>query len=383
MSNKKLFLVFLVIVIFSCTQKPVGQETFQEITLIEETEEPPVVYSLTLSAVGDNLFHETILRTSLVNGVYDFSPIYTEIRDLVRSADLAFINQETVMAGEEFGYSGYPLFNTPQSLAQTLVDTGFSIINQANNHSMDMGRAGLYATLDLWETIDGVTVLGTRKSGASYSLITRNNITLGFLSYTYGLNGIPLPRGEPNLVSVINRTRMAEELKELRPLCDFLIVSMHWGEEYLMEPDSYQTGLARFLAEHNVDLIIGHHPHVLQKVELLPRPDGKQTLCFYSLGNFASNQREKERVLGGMMAVTFVKEEDNHYISDYGLIPVVCHFEPGFANTKVYPFYSYSEELLEKHHLQRFGTIDYDFIYSVLWNLNTRLYIYNPFIRKY
>jgi len=389
MKNKILVLIPLAIFLFSCSfprsPKPLITESDTQ-EIFAEQEEKPVLYNLSLIAAGDNLFHETIIRAYLQDGLYDFSPIYSEIKSLIENADLAFINQETVMAGEAFGYSGYPLFNTPQSLAKTLADTGFGIINQANNHAMDMGRAGLYATLDLWDTIDGITVLGARKTGESYSIIKKNNITLGFLSYTYGLNGIPLPAGEPNLVSLINRTRMAREIEALRPLCDFLIVSVHWGEEYLMEPDSFQTGLALFLAEHNVDLIIGHHPHVLQGVETLDRPDGKKTLCFYSLGNFVSNQREKERILGALMMVNFTKESsssgDELSISNFGLIPVVCHIAQNYTSTTVYPLYSYTEELLEKHHLQRHGTIDFDFFYSVLRNLMTKIIMYNPFLSR-
>lgn len=344
-------------------------------------------FEVTLLAAGDNLFHETIIDTHRQrDGSYDFSPIYSEIKNLVQSADIAFVNQETVMGGTEFGYQGYPAFNTPQSLAKTLTDTGFTIINQANNHAMDMGAAALYNTLDLWDTFKEITVLGARRSGENAALITKNNITLGFLSYTYGLNGQPLPRDNPNAVSLINRQTMTQEINALRPLCDFLIVSMHWGEEYLLiEPDAYQKDLAKFLAEHNVDLIIGHHPHVLQKVETLPRPDGKQTLCFYSLGNFVSNQREKARVLGGIMLVTFTKETDGAEkwqltISNSGLLPVVTHFEAGYVNTKVYPLYSYTENLLKKHLLHiRDREMDFGYFNDISYKLQTKLILHDPF----
>jgi poly-gamma-glutamate synthesis protein (capsule biosynthesis protein) len=368
-----LFFIFLV----SCGNRAVTPDTSE--TINEEIEEKPQRYNLTLIAAGDNLFHETIINAHKQDG-YDFAPIYTEIKNIVKNADLAFINQENVMAGESYGYSGYPAFNTPQSLAVTIADTGFDIVNLANNHAMDMGRAGLYATLDLLDGISGITVIGARKTGESHKIMTKNNITIGFLSYTYGLNGFSLPSGELNLVSLINRNKMTQEISVLRPLCDFLVVSLHWGEEYQMEAGKEQISLAEFLAGHNVDLIIGHHPHVLQPAASLDRPDGKKTLCFYSLGNFVSNQREKERILGGIMLATFTKEGGNLYISNSGLIPVVCHFEQGYVNTKVYPLYSYSQELLEKHSLRRFdSSIDFDFFKSVLLNIGTKMIMYNPF----
>ncbi len=371
-----IFIFFL----FSCTNSKPLQTAKSDTELL--TENIPR-YNLTLLAASDNLFHITIINTHKQGDIYDFSPIYFEIKDLAENADLAFINQETVMAGEAFGYSGYPLFNTPQSLAAALTDTGFDIINIANNHTMDMGEKGLIATLDFLETVPEITVIGARKAGESKRIITKNNITLGFLSYTYGLNGHTLPKNNQNLVSIINKDKMAEEIAALRPLCDFLIVSMHWGDEYLLiEPAESQIELAGFLAEQNVDLIIGHHPHVLQRVEILPRPDNKETLCFYSLGNFVSNQIRKERVLGGVMLATFTKEGGNLYISDSGMIPVVCHFEQSYKNTKVYPLYSYTEELLAKHLLKsRDKSMDFDFFNSILNQLGTKLIMKNPFLK--
>jgi len=384
--NKKIIVLFLIaLLFFSCSYLrsiTPFEDVIENIPEKSNEPEPPIRYTLSFVAAGDNLFHETIFNNSIENGVYNFAPIYAPVKEIVENADLAFINQETVMAGASFGYQGYPTFNTPQSLARTLAQTGFDIVNQANNHAMDMGRAGLYATLDLWNTIEGITVIGARKSGESMRIIKMNNITLGFLSYTYGLNGLSLPSDNPNLVSLINRNTMTREIEALRPLCDFLIVSMHWGEEYmLIEPSAAQISFAQLLAQLNVDLIIGHHPHVLQRFEKLPRADGKETFCFYSIGNFVSNQREKERILGAMIALTFVKEDDQLYISDSGLIPVVCHFETGYRNTTVYPFYLYTEDLLKKHILVNFdretsfGSFNY-----ILNRMNTKIIMRNPFV---
>jgi poly-gamma-glutamate synthesis protein (capsule biosynthesis protein) len=355
-------------------------------TLTYKEPPPPEKHILTFIGAGDNLFHMGIINNAYENGRHNFDPIYSEIKSLIQGADVAFINQETVMAGTRFGYSGFPLFNSPQSLARTLADTGFTVVNIANNHTMDMGRSGLHATLDLFDTMPEITVIGARKSEESHRIITKNNITIGFLSYTCSLNGAVLPADEPNLVSIIDRRKMSEEINALRSLCDFLLVSMHWGEEYrLIEPDSFQKNLAVFLAEHNVDVIIGHHPHVLQRVERLPRPDGKETLCFYSLGNFVSQQRMKERVLGGLMFVTFVKDESKapdaqFYIYNSGMIPVVCHFEQGLLNTRAYPLYLYTEELLEKHIIRRTDSaMNFDFFFSILNELETEIIMHNPF----
>jgi poly-gamma-glutamate synthesis protein (capsule biosynthesis protein) len=376
--KSKFLLILISFLLFSCNPKlPVETEEEAQV----EQEEKPEKYSLTLIATGDNLFHITLINNALEKGEYNFSPVYSQIESLIKNADLSFINQETVMAGERYGYSGFPQFNTPQSLAKTLTDTGFDIFNVATNHSMDMGRNGLIATLDLLDTMEDITVIGARKSGENHRIIEKNNITFGFLSYTYGLNGYALPADNPNLVSLINTDKMTREINALRPLCDFLVVSMHWGEEYqLIEPNSYQKRLAVFLAEQNVDLIIGHHPHVLQRVETLLRSDGGKTLCFYSLGNFVSNQREKERILGGIMLAVFTKEGNELSITKSGLIPVICHFEPGYRNTKVYPIYNYTEELLKKHLIRQWDIeTNFNFFHSVLRKLETKIIMYNPF----
>lgn len=379
MKNSLIFLAASIFYIFSCQSLPIPSEKDKP---ENETSNTVQNDTLTLIAAGDNLFHETVLISSLTDGVYDFSPIYTEIKSIAQNADIAFINQETVMAGERFGYSGYPAFNTPQSLARNLVDAGFDIFNLANNHAMDKGASGLYATLDFLDTLE-ITVIGARRSGDSARIVTKNNIKLGLLSYTFSLNGIPLPRDNPNLVSMIDRNKMEQEINALRPLCDFLIVSMHWGDEYQLEPNREQTSLATFLAEHNVDLIIGHHPHVLQKTETITLPDGRKTLCFYSLGNFASHQRERERIIGGIAVITFTRDASSGAlsISDHGMIPVICHFDRNLRNTKIYPLYSYTEELLENHALKNSGAgLTMNFFYSVTNRLNTRIIMHNPFI---
>ena len=342
-------------------------------------------YTLNFLAAGDNLLHDSVYRSQMVDGYFDFSTLYTEVKSIIERADVAFVNQETVMAGASYGYSGYPLFNVPQSLAGVLADTGFDVINLANNHAMDMGRNGLYATLDFLDTIEELTVIGARKQGESARIVTKNNITLGFLGYAHSLNGIALPADNPNLVSMINRTRMEQEITALRPLCDFLIVSVHWGDEYTLQPVRSQVDLAYFLASLNVDLIIGHHPHVLQRIETITLENGRQTLCYYSLGNFISHQRERERVVGGLAAVVFSKTESNVNpaqlsIFSHGMIPVITHYDRNFRNTKSYPLYLYTDVLIQNHGLRSTDSgFTMNFINTVLERLNTNIIMRNPF----
>jgi poly-gamma-glutamate synthesis protein (capsule biosynthesis protein) len=177
----------------------------------------------------------------------------------------------------------------------------------------------------------------------------KHNITIGFLSYTYGTNGIPVPQDKPWLVSLIDTEIMAGEIDALRPLCDFLVVSMHWGNEYEHKYNDRQKNQALFLADHGVDLVIGHHPHVIQGFEYLPRPGGKTMLCFYSLGNFISAQTRSPTLLGGLMYVCLRKDNAGLTVSQAGITPTVTHYENNFTGFRVYPLFNYTDELAEKH----------------------------------
>jgi poly-gamma-glutamate synthesis protein (capsule biosynthesis protein) len=340
-----------------------AQEPAAELVAELVPEEPPVPEpaaepaakpdEFTIVAVGDNLYHETVMKLFLNDSSFDFAPYYQFIQPLAETADIAFVNQETILGGKEFGFSGYPSFNTPQEAGVALIGAGFDVINQASNHTLDKGVRPVLATMDFWDQRPEVNYLGIFRSqemrDTKQVIIEQNNIKVGFLSYTYGLNGLSLPADRPYLVALIDTKVMAKEIDALRPLCDYLVVSMHWGVEYEFQQNERQETLARFLADHNVDLVIGHHPHVLQPVTVLPRADGGQTYCFYSLGNFISSQMENYAMLGGMMYLKVQRTDDGLSVVESGVIPVVTHFEAGSTNFRIYPLYEYTDELAAKH----------------------------------
>jgi poly-gamma-glutamate synthesis protein (capsule biosynthesis protein) len=307
---------------------------------------------LVLIAVGDNLYHDVLMKAFIADNRFDFATYYAPVRSLVESADVAFVNQETVMGGKAFGFTGYPAFNAPQELGEALARVGFDVVNHATNHAMDKGARAILATIDFWDSHPETSYLGVFRSqsirDSKTVIIERNHIKVGFLSYTYGLNGIPLPTDMPYLVSLIDTERMAREIAALRPRCDYLVVSMHWGEEYQFNYNARQKALSEFLAARNVDLIIGHHPHVLQPVASLPRADGGITHCFYSLGNFISAQIPNYTLLGGMMYLRIRKDSAGVEVVESGVIPLVTHFERGFTKFSVYPLYEYTDELAVK-----------------------------------
>ena len=355
MKNLKSALLLLLIAgLFSCAGRVPVKEAEQ---LPFPSIEIPGDDFLTIVAVGDNLYHSAMIHEGEEG---DYENAYSEIRQMVKAADIAFINQETLLAGADFGFSGYPRFNTPQELGRAIYLTGFNVINHATNHIMDKGEKAVFATLDFWDTIPGTRILGVHRNEEQRRLpvlIQKNNITVGFLSYTYGTNGIPLPKDKPFLVSLADKETMAKEIDALRPLCEFLVVSMHWGEEYRYNYNNTQKDLAVFLAEHGVDLVLGHHPHVIQPIEYIARADGKTMLCYYSLGNFISGQTRPQTVMGAMAYIKLAKNYRGNagsvFIAEAGSIPLVIHYEKNFTEFKVYPLFSYTEEMAAKHMLNQ------------------------------
>jgi poly-gamma-glutamate synthesis protein (capsule biosynthesis protein) len=312
----------------------------------------PPVNRVTLCAVGDNLIHIEIINDSRTeNGGFDFSPLYTYIKPQIKNADIAFINMETISAGVEFGISGYPKFNAPIELGDAVLDVGFNVINQATNHSLDKGEAALRKMLAFWESKKTICIgaFSSEKKRSTPVIIEKNNITFGFLSYTYGTNNEALPDNSPYLVSLIDTKVMKREIAALRPLCDYLVVSMHWGEEYRTIPNVSQEKLAQFLAEQNVDLVLGHHPHVLEEVRLIKRPDNSYMPVYFSLGNFISAQKNPETMLGGMAHVIIEKNETSTRTVLYELIPLVTHYEKNDKGFRVIPLADYTEELAVRH----------------------------------
>jgi poly-gamma-glutamate synthesis protein (capsule biosynthesis protein) len=316
------------------------------------TPPPPPADFLSIVAVGDMLYDDIYFPVLLKDGVYDFTCIFDAIKPYTQPADIAFANQETVFVEKNF--SGYPAFGGPTAEGDALIDAGFDVVNHATNHALDRGERGLRYTMAYWDAHPEVQYLGvfpTEERSRRPVIINKNNISVGFLAYTYGLNGIPLPTGAEYIVSLIDKKKMAAAIDELRPQVDVLAVSMHWGNEYETTPSKEQKALALFLAEHNVDLIIGHHPHVLQPVERLPRKDGGETLCFYSLGNFTSLQVFPRGyvLLGGLMYVKYQKDDAGLKVDESGVVPVVNFFSEADRVFTTYPLQDYTQELADRH----------------------------------
>lgn len=270
----------------------------------------PIVKRAKLVAIGDILLHQPVYKDAATpEGTYDFSPMFTQVKPLLESADIAVANQETMIGGKELGLSSYPLFNSPFEIGDALKDAGIDIVTLANNHTMDKGEQAIQNALSYWNQIQ-MPYTGAFQSfedREEIRLLTKNDITFSFLAYSYGTNGMPVPEDKPYLINLIDLPLIQQDVRKAKELSDVVVVSMHWGNEYESLPSTSQLELARELSTMGVDIIIGHHPHVLQPMDWIERPDGSKTFVMYSLGNFLSGQIGLERRIGGIGGIEVTK----------------------------------------------------------------------------
>ena len=276
-------------------RKPTVNENQNNITENDEKEEKkPEEYHLRLGMIGDALYHPGCFKDGLQSdGTYNFDKQLVDILPLVKTYDLAYYNQETILGGKEFVLSGYPNFNSPQEVGDAFVKAGFNLVSLANNHSLDKGQKAILKSVEYWRGQTGVMTAGSYDSledKARSHIGEKNGITYAFFAYTYGTNGIPVPKGKEYLVNVFEEEKVKSDIQSVREQVDVVLVSMHWGTEYVHTPSAEQRKQAQFLTELGVDVIIGSHPHVIQPIEHI----GK-TVVIYSLGNFISAQDELKK----------------------------------------------------------------------------------------
>lgn len=262
---------------------------------------------------GDNVIHQEIMDYADRNegGKYDF--LYEPFAKEIKSADIATFGAETVLVDKESAISGYPSFGSPLGVGQALADAGFDVAVCGNNHALDRGIYGIDVTTSFYEA-SGIKVVGIQKSTDTeyrpYEILSRNGLRFALFSYTYGTNEPEASSKYPNIVHYLplnedDRKRAVEDLAAAKKEADFVIVFAHWGNEYEKEVSAEQTEMAEFFAGAGADVIIGSHPHVVQKVDEITNSDGGKTVVFYSLGNFRAFQGKSEDTKTGAEAVVW------------------------------------------------------------------------------
>lgn len=265
--------------------------------------------------------HDSQIASALATGEagYDYRPCFQFLKPYFMDADLVIGNLEVTLAGPP--YKGYPQFSSPDELADALREAGFDILVNANNHALDRRLGGLERTL---EQLDqrGILHTGTFANPAQRStyyplVVEKNGIRLALLNYTYGTNGLKVP--PPAMVNRIDTAQIRLDLlKASTAQPDFILVTIHWGNEYQRTENRTQRELAGFLFHHGADAIIGSHPHVVQPI----RGEEKGNLVVYSLGNFISNQRNRYRDGGITFELELVKGAEGIRIENHAYLPV-------------------------------------------------------------
>lgn len=256
----------------------------------------------TIVSFGDALCHKPVDNAAYDNetGTYDFSPMFKYVEKYFQNSTINIGNCESPMAGAEKGYSGYPTFNAPEHLAVDLKELGVDIMTTANNHSLDKGYSGLSSTLDFLDDAE-IAHVGTARTEEEQNNILfmdLNGIRTAFLAYTYGTNGIPVPKDKEFCVNLIDEDLILKQINQAKEEgAELIVTSMHWGLEYQTTENAEQDKLAEFLIKNDVQIILGSHPHVLQPMKMLKveadEGEEKEGLVIFSQGNFFSNQTKE------------------------------------------------------------------------------------------
>ncbi|GAB2599231.1 CapA family protein [Kribbella endophytica] len=266
---------------------------------------------ITLVATGDVLLHERLWTTARQDGrdgQWDFAPLLSGVKPLVQSADLAVCHLETPIGSP---YSGYPLFQGPPQIVPALKKTGYDACSTASNHSFDKGASGIDRTLRILDQA-GLKHTGTARTpqeAETPTIVDVKGVKVALLSYTYGFNGMPYPNGETWRAGKLDPTRIKAMARTARDAgAQIVVVSCHWGDEYSSAVSQDQRTIAAdLLADSNIDLILGHHAHVVQPIQQL---NGKWVV--YGLGNLVAAHRAPNapKAEGLLVKFTFRRDGD-------------------------------------------------------------------------
>ncbi|MBR4262019.1 MAG: CapA family protein [Bacilli bacterium] len=305
---------------------------------------------LSIVMVGDCLIHPPIYEDAYKNGVYDFKPMLSLIKPIVSKYDLAYYNQESILAGNKnFKLSGYPQFNSPQEVGDAFIDAGFNLVSLANNHTLDKYEKGVKSSVEYWKTKNVYwtgQALSEEERTKNIRVEEKNGIKYAFLAYTTQTNGLLPPKGKEYLTNIYSPEKAKKDIDLIKDKVDVILVAMHWGVEYQTSGVAQeQKTIAKYLASLGVDIIIGAHPHVVQPAEYID-----DTLVIYSLGNFVASQSNNtgataaEKATGLMMSANIIKTTDTKTgKSEIKVVDPTASFTYAYKtaakkNYKIYPY---------------------------------------------
>lgn len=314
----------------------------------EEAIENEEIKYIDIVSLGNLIIHQSQINGAKNENGYDFSPSFQYIKEMVSEADISLGILEGALAGGE--PTGYPIFNSPDEVIDSLRDTGIDVVNYANNHIYDYDDEGLQRTIEITKE-KGLDVLGIKSTEEEKSYLVKevDGVKIGFASYVFEtetingyktINSNPVSINSENLINTFNYNdlesfynRIASEISAMKAEgVEFIIASMHWGEEYNTYTEATQNEIAKKLNGLGVDIILGGHPHVIQPYEIICNESGHSTFVIYSQGNSLSNQSEQEIGVaesedGIMIKFTLEKKDGNVSLKEYKIIPTWVYKE--------------------------------------------------------
>lgn len=351
-----LFILLILVLLTGCnplTHQSKPKQLASQVPPKPVASAPPKSYTqeAKLIAVGDIMMHASQIQSGYNSQqkTYNFNPFFTEVKEVLSTGDWVMGNLETTLAGEDAGgYTGYPLFNAPAEIVDAVKTAGFNILTTANNHALDRGEKGVIRTLKNVRD-RGLAATGTFTSTQEAEKIlkvSKNNISMAVLAYSYGTNGIPLPKGKDYLVSLIDEKKIVSDIAKARKQgADLITICLHFGEEYQRQPNTQQKKLVAALVKAGADIILGSHPHVVQPYQIFEGPGNngklKKAVAIYSMGNFISGQVGNYKDLGVIFTVKFRKKfpEKTVEIVKIEAIPTWVHRyqQQGKLNYRILP----------------------------------------------
>ena len=308
-------------------------------------------------ANGDILCHDALYYTAKKSdGGYDFNPFFEYVKPWIEGADLAIGDYEGTIS-DKHPLGGYPLFNAPIEIADTMKDLGYDVVDLAHNHILDTGLYGLKYTNKVFKDrgLDVVGVHVDKKRSEDKILIKEvNGIKIAILAYAYGYNGMEAnltAEEHNNYLADLNEEKMKEEIQRAEKEADITIVMPQMGVEYRLQPTEEQKVLYRKMIDWGADVIFGGHPHVIEPAETVEK-DGDKKFIIYSMGNFISNQRmermdNKWPERGLLMDVTFEKNNGKTIIKTVKANPTLVYSKLNGRNMNGIALYDYKVMVLE------------------------------------
>ena len=326
-------------------------------SLIPTPEPTPIVTQVSFLAIGDVLLHKPVYNAAKVENTYDFTSIFKDWEEEIKSVDFACANQETIFVDEQDGYTSYPCFGSPMEIGLEEEKVGFDIITHATNHTYDRQTKGIEYTLDFWKEKKPL-ILGIHSSQEEYEtidIIEKNDITFSFLNFTYGLNGFQLPKDKPYLVDLIDENNeWLDKIEKANENSEVVVCFLHVGTEYINLPSSYAMEKVELAIDSGADIVVCAHPHVIEPYGFYTTQNGDEALVYWSLGNFVSNQQDFATNLGGVALFTVQKTIDidgseKIEIIDAKMEGTITHqVSNGYRSI---PLNEYTNELAKEHKL--------------------------------